>query len=139
MKLPICLLLLMLIAVACGKRGDGDKAEALYAQADSAFKGRDAVLALLLIDSLRTAYPKAFEVRQKGLDLKHQVIIAAAQWDIAEADSVRMILEQELTKVQAVSKDARRIRLLQDSIVRLQRKADKAYAKARFYAKHSRR
>ena len=141
MKGVSCLLVVCLVCGlwACGGQTDEERAEALYARADSAFRHRNASLAIALIDSIRQAYPKAFDTRQKGIDLKHQVIIATAQWEIAEADSLRLCLEQRLATQAALPENAPQLMALQDSIQRLHQQSEKAYAKARFYAKHSRK
>ena len=87
-----------------------ETAEALYAEAEEAFKdGRDTV-ALQLIDSINRACPKAFDTRQKGVDLKKKVIITQAQETIALADSIRLRLEEEAKALQSglkLQKDAR--------------------------------
>lgn len=88
---------LCLLVVACGKGNqEQQQAEELQQQAQTAYEKGNYKEALLLIDSVKHAYPKAFDVRQKGVDLKNQVVIAQAQKVVAEADSMRIVLQQEI-------------------------------------------
>lgn len=85
------------------------RAEEIYAQAEEAFRNGNDTLAYQLIDSIKASCPKAFETRQKGLDLKNRIVITSAQEQIALADSMRLALEQqgeELRKGLTLVKDA---------------------------------
>lgn len=88
---------LCVLVVACGKGNqEQQQAEELQQQAQTAYEKGQYEEALLLIDSVKDAYPKAFDIRQKGVDLKNQVVIAQAQKVVAEADSMRIVLQQEI-------------------------------------------
>lgn len=76
-----------------------ERAREIYAQAEEAFHNGDDELAYRLIDSIKTSCPKAFETRQKGLDLKNRIVITSAQEQIALADSMRLALEEQGQKL----------------------------------------
>ncbi len=92
------LVLLMLCSVAgCEKKNkEEEQAGSLLKTARSAYEQGLYDDALMWVDSIKKAYPKAFEARQKGVDLKNEIIIAQAQDVVAKADSVRISLQQEV-------------------------------------------
>lgn len=86
-----------------------ERAREIYTQAEEAFRDGNDELAYQLIDSIKASCPKAFETRQKGLDLKNRIVITSAQEQIARADSMRLALEgqgRELRKGLTLVKDA---------------------------------
>lgn len=84
------------LAVSCNdSQKQEERAREIYAQAEEAYRNGDDSLAYRLIDSIKASCPKAFETRQKGLDLKNRIVITSAQEQIALADSMRLALERE--------------------------------------------
>lgn len=59
----------------------------LLEQAESYFEQGRYDVALVKLDSLRTVYPNAIEVRKKALRLKQMIALKEAQEDLARTDS----------------------------------------------------
>ncbi len=90
-------LLCAVICAGCGKKNKEEKlAEPLQEAAQIAYEQGRYEDAILLIDSVRSAYPKAFETRQAGVNLKNRIVIAQAQEVIAKSDSISISLQQEI-------------------------------------------
>ena len=67
-------LLLVPMALALSACQNGEKqAGQLFQRAEAAYAAGEYSLAKLQIDSIRTLYPKAFEVRKAGIKLMQQI------------------------------------------------------------------
>lgn len=98
MKKSIVFYLIILgICAGCSKKNkEEEQAEPLQQAAQIAYEQGRYEDALSLIDSIKNAHPKAFETRQKGVDLKNQIIIAQAREVVAKSDSICITLQQEI-------------------------------------------
>lgn len=87
---------------------DEKKAEELFQRAESSFATGDYSLAKLQIDSIRTLYPKAFEVRKAGIKLMQQVDLQEQQKTLVYLDSVMAVKQASLDSIRgnfALEKD----------------------------------
>lgn len=102
MKKTIVFYLLILgICAGCSKKNkEEEQAGPLQQAAQIAYEQGRYEEALSWIDSIKRAYPKAFETRQKGVDLKNQIVIAQAWQVVAQSDSIRITLQQEIADMQ---------------------------------------
>ena len=78
---------------------DEKKAEELFQRAESSFATGDYSLAKLQIDSIRTLYPKAFEVRTAGIKLMQQVDLQEQQKTLVYLDSVMAVKQASLDSI----------------------------------------
>lgn len=78
---------------------DEKKAEELFQRAESSFATGDYSLAKLQIDSIRTLYPKAFEVRKAGIKLMQQVDLQEQQKTLVYLDSVMAVKQASLDSI----------------------------------------
>lgn len=78
---------------------DEKKAEELFQRAESSFATSDYSLAKLQIDSIRTLYPKAFEVRKAGIKLMQQVDLQEQQKTLVYLDSVMAVKQASLDSI----------------------------------------
>jgi len=96
-------ILFLIVVAAFGACGDGNRhrdAEALLQQATAESEQGHYRRALLLIDSLRHAFPDAVDARKQALTLYQETSLKEAQADLAATDSA----------LQAVSADYERQR-----------------------------
>lgn len=90
----ICLLLTAgWLLVGCGNAPtEREKAELggaqLINQAREAFVGSDYTTAVVLIDSIRDAYPLAFNAREEGILLKDSVLLEQAREELRNAKDI---------------------------------------------------
>ena len=87
---------------------DEKKAEELFQRAESSFATGDYSLTKLQIDSIRTLYPKAFEVRKAGIKLMQQVDLQEQQKTLVYLDSVMAVKQASLDSIRgnfALEKD----------------------------------
>lgn len=89
------IVLAALIMVACGDNGD-KKAEVRLASAQQSFERGDFNEAKLQLDSIRKLYPKAFEVRKKGIKLMQQVELQEQNRTIAYLDSMLKVKQLDV-------------------------------------------
>lgn len=75
-----------LLAVGCN--GDGKKAGELLARAEASYAEGDYNTSKFRIDSIRTLYPKAFEVRKAAVGLMQRVELDEQQKTLAYLDSM---------------------------------------------------
>lgn len=78
---------------------DEKKAEELFQRAESSFATGDYSLAKLQIDSIRTLYPKALEVRKAGIKLMQQVDLQEQQKTLVYLDSVMAVKQASLDSI----------------------------------------
>ena len=77
------------LALTLGACGNGEKeAGNLFQRAEMSFAAGDYSLAKLQIDSIRTLYPKAFEVRKAAIGLMQQVDLKEQDRTLAYLDSM---------------------------------------------------
>lgn len=78
---------------------DEKKAEELFQRAESSFATGDYSLTKLQIDSIRTLYSKAFEVRKAGIKLMQQVDLQEQQKTLVYLDSVMAVKQASLDSI----------------------------------------
>ena len=88
-----------LLAFLSGCNGDSKKAEALFQRAEASFASENYSLAKLQIDSIRTLYPKAVDVRKAGIRLMQQVDLHEQRKTLAYLDSMMQVKRQALDSV----------------------------------------
>lgn len=92
MKIASCALAALSLLAACGPN-DTERAQALYDQAQAALDHGDYQLTLRLVDSIKSAYPGAIDVRRGCLFLSRRAIEGQAVADLSRADSLKVTLE----------------------------------------------
>ena len=94
--------------LSCGDKSANDRAYAeekggeLLKQARAAYEAGEFQTAIQLIDSVRVAYPLAFEVREQGILLKDSVCLEEARAELnkmVEAGATGQDLEELQTKI----------------------------------------
>ena len=85
-KLGLIVVALALTLAGCNS--DEKKASELFQRAEVSFAAEDYSLAKLQIDSIRTLYPKAFEVRKAAIGLMQQVDLKEQQQTLAYLDEL---------------------------------------------------
>lgn len=93
---------LIIAALALGLAGcnsDEKKAGELYQRAEASFAVENYNLAKLQIDSIRTLYPKAFEVRKAAIGLMQQVDLKEQQQTLVYLDSVMAVKQASLDSI----------------------------------------
>lgn len=98
MRRLLLVLIALLAVMSCG-HNDNRLAARYLDMAAKCFEDGDYVTAKLYIDSVRTEYPNAFEVRKKGIRLLQKVEIAEADRTIAYQDSALNVLREKFEKV----------------------------------------
>lgn len=93
------LIVLPLFMALFSCNSDEKKAEELFQRAESSFATGDYSLAKLQIDSIRTLYPKAFEVRKAGIKLMQQVDLQEQQKTLVYLDSVMAVKQASLDSI----------------------------------------
>lgn len=96
---PNKLIALPLFMALFSCNSDKKKAEELFQRAESSFATGDYSLAKLQIDSIRTLYPKAFEVRKAGIKLMQQVDLQEQQKTLVYLDSVMAVKQASLDSI----------------------------------------
>ncbi len=96
-KAGLTTLVLAALLTACGS--DGKKAGELFQRAELSFADGDYSLAKLQIDSIRTLYPKAFDVRKSAVRLMQQVDLKEQQKTLVYLDSVMAVKQAELDSI----------------------------------------
>lgn len=96
---PNKLIALPLFMALFSCNSDEKKAEELFQRAESSFATGDYSLAKLQIDSIRTLYPKAFEVRKAGIKLMQQVDLQEQQKTLVYLDSVMAVKQASLDSI----------------------------------------
>lgn len=90
MKIIILTTLILLLAMAsCDD--SGKRAEALYSKAEASFMQHDYNAAKLLIDSIKSSCPKAFDTRRKAISLMQRIELAEQEKSMAYLDSIRAV------------------------------------------------
>ena len=90
---------LILAALLTGCSSDEKKAGELFQRAEISFMAGEYNLAKLQIDSIRTLYPKAFEVRKAGVRLMQQVDLQEQQQTLTYLDSVMAVKQASLDSI----------------------------------------
>lgn len=88
-----------LLAFLSGCNGDSKKAEALFQRAEASFASENYGLAKLQIDSIRTLYPKAVDMRKAGIRLMQQVDLSEQRKTLAYLDSVMQVKQQAFDSI----------------------------------------
>lgn len=96
-KAGLTTLVLAALLTACGS--DDKKAGELFQRAELSFADGDYSLAKLQIDSIRTLYPKAFDVRKSAVRLMQQVDLKEQQKTLVYLDSVMAVKQAELDSI----------------------------------------
>lgn len=96
---PNKLIALPLFMALFSCNSDEKKAEELFQRAESSFATGDYSLAKLQIDSIRTLYPKAFEVRKAGIKLMQQVDLQEQQKTLVYLDSVMAVKQASFDSI----------------------------------------
>lgn len=96
---PNKLIALPLFMALFSCNSDEKKAEELFQRAESSFATGDYSLTKLQIDSIRTLYPKAFEVRKAGIKLMQQVDLQEQQKTLVYLDSVMAVKQASLDSI----------------------------------------
>lgn len=96
-KAGLTTLVLAALLTACGS--DDRKAGELFQRAELSFADGDYSLAKLQIDSIRTLYPKAFDVRKSAVRLMQQVDLKEQQKTLVYLDSVMAVKQAELDSI----------------------------------------
>lgn len=96
-KAGLTTLVLAALLTACGS--DDKKAGELFQRAELSFADGDYSLAKLQIDSIRTLYPKAFDVRKAAVRLMQQVDLKEQQKTLVYLDSVMAVKQAELDSI----------------------------------------
>lgn len=86
-------------ALLTGCSSDDKKAGELFQRAELSFAAGEYNLAKLQIDSIRTLYPKAFDVRKAGVRLMQQVDLQEQQKTLVYLDSVMAVKQAELDSI----------------------------------------
>lgn len=98
------------LATTLASCGDGEKeAGNLFQRAEISFTAGDYSLAKLQIDSIRTLYPKAFEVRKAAVGLMQQVDLKEQERTLAYLDSMLAVKQAALDAIKGqfvLEKDA---------------------------------
>lgn len=93
-------LLVMAVCSCDSKRDNGDKeAAALLTEARGLIASGAYEQARTLIDSLRSAYPRAFDARKEAIEVMNILEIKEAQHGIAVADSTLAALSQDINQL----------------------------------------
>ena len=96
-KAGLTTLVLAALLTACGS--DDKKAGELFQRAELSFADVDYSLAKLQIDSIRTLYPKAIDVRKSAVRLMQQVDLKEQQKTLVYLDSVMAVKQAELDSI----------------------------------------
>lgn len=88
---------LALALVGCSN--DTKMAGELFQRAEIAFASEDYNLARLQIDSIRTYYPKAVEIRKAGIRLMQQIDLLEQQRTLAYLDSMMTVKQASLDSI----------------------------------------
>lgn len=94
------LLALLILGSLTACNQDGKKASALLEEAQSAYLAGDYDLSFELLDSIKTAYPKAYDVRHQANDLSYEVETSVQRKNIQMLESLRDSLEARITQIQ---------------------------------------
>ena len=87
------------VAMLAGCNADKHNAEALYERAEVSLAAGDFNLAKLQIDSIRTMYPKVFDVRKAGIKLMQQVELKEQEKTLVYLDSALMAQQHLLDSI----------------------------------------
>ena len=90
---------LALTAVLTGCNSDEQKAGQLFQRAEIAYATGDYNLVKLQIDSIRTLYPKAFEVRKAGIALMQRAELEEQKKTLAYLDSMMAVKQASLDSI----------------------------------------
>lgn len=80
-----------LLLSSCGN-GDTQKAQTLLDNARAAYENKDYATSLLLIDSIKNAYPREFDIRREALHLSTLATEALTLRQLESADSISAVL-----------------------------------------------
>lgn len=80
-----------LLLTSCGN-GDTQKAQALLDNARDAYENKNYATSLLLIDSIKNAYPREFDIRREALHLSTLATEAQTLRQLESADSLTAVL-----------------------------------------------
>lgn len=84
--------------MGCGNRQE-NAAEALLVRAKQQFEQREYVQALFTIDSLRKAYPNAFDTRRQALKLYQDIELKRSQEELEYVDSVVQVASSDYSQL----------------------------------------
>ncbi|QYR11278.1 hypothetical protein [Prevotella sp. Rep29] len=144
-QILISFAVLTVMMVSCRPSAE-ERGEKMLRQIESAYQQGQYDEALVLINSLRRDYPKAFNARKKALRIYQNAVLKKAQKDLMHTDTFlqRVNKEYEQARIQAEAakqvgtataqqlSDVTRLRILRDS---LQVRFDTQVARIRFIHK----
>lgn len=93
--LGVAVLAVMLASCGADKKNAGD----LFQRAEMSFAAGNFNLAKLQIDSIRTLYPKAIEVRKAAIGLMQQIDLQEQQKTVAYLDSMMQVKQMALDAI----------------------------------------
>ena len=96
-KITLAAAALALLLSACNS--DSKNAGKLFQRAELAFASGDYNLARLQIDSIRTYYPKAVDVRKAGIQLMQQIDLQEQQKTLTYLDSMMVVKQAEFDSI----------------------------------------
>lgn len=94
----------LLLLGSCGKSPERQAAEALLTQADAEIAAGNSEKAMVLLDSIASAFPGETEVRKDALALRPKAVQAATIREIEQTDSLIAALELEYKDVEGKMK-----------------------------------
>ena len=99
-KIGLWMLLALGCLTACSDKGE--KAAAMHLQkAEVALQQENFSEAKLQIDTIKLLYPKAFEVRKKGIKLMQQIDLKEQQRNLAYLDSTMQVKQLQLDSIRS--------------------------------------
>ncbi len=114
-------LLGVVLLTACGDEKQ-KAAEQMLERANALFADQQYNQALLLIDSLRKAYPEVIETRKQALRLHQDISLKQAQEELTHVDSTLLAVKQQYEQLrQKVEKDKQDLRATPEELTLLTR------------------
>lgn len=95
----IGIILMLTLGLTACNNGDNRKAEEHLKKAEIALDVQNYSEAKLQIDSIRTLYPKAFDVRKKGVKLMQQVDLQEQQRNLIYLDSMMTVKKADFDSI----------------------------------------
>ncbi|MGP1476778.1 MAG: hypothetical protein ACTTJK_04870 [Phocaeicola sp.] len=95
----IGIILMLTLGLTACDNGDNQKAEEHLKKAEKALKTQHYSEAKLQIDTIRTLYPKAFDIRKKGVKLMQQIDLQEQQRNLIYLDSMMTVKQAEFDAI----------------------------------------
>ena len=105
-RLVVVMLMGVTMMLSACSDGQQKAAEQLLARADQLFEQQQYDRALIVIDSLRKAYPTAIDIRRQALRLQQDIELKRSQEELAVLDSTLQAVKRDYEKMkEKVDKD----------------------------------